>query len=380
MRILSVTGTILKDDAASWRIRNIIYLLKTMGHNVMLVQYVRDRNNKYSDTDNFNIDGVPSKIISVSKYSVHHQHLRELRKDEYNLVYGNTHYGALCALAGCLTKVPLVVDMHGGHIEEFLINRQSDTLTGKSHILSFELLHCKLREILVHNISRKIICVSRKMIRYLHERKGISLEKMTYVPNGVDLTSFKPVDEKKLNVLKHRLQLQNKITFGYIGGFHKWQGVGNLIMAAKRCKDPDCVFIIVGGPHRYKEENILFIPWTPREQLLEYYSVCDILVLPRPRHPSTEIAAPTKFAEYTAMGKPILTTDVGDPADLVKKYDCGIVVADNSPDNLLSGIFEFKRMPESQLKIMGERARILAEQEFDWSKVAILLQKAIYNV
>ena len=42
----------------------------------------------------------------------------------------------------------------------------------------------------------------------------------------------------------------------------------------------------------------IFIPKIPRAQIPDYYSACDVLVLPRPSHPATEIAAPTKFAEY----------------------------------------------------------------------------------
>ncbi len=78
-----------------------------------------------------------------------------------------------------------------------------------------------------------------------------------------------------------------------------------------------------------------------------------MLILPRPSHLATEMAAPTKFAEYTSMSKPVLTSNVGDAADLVKKYNSGIVVENNSTNNLINGINQFKNLKAAELKKMG---------------------------
>ena len=96
----------------------------------------------------------------------------------------------------------------------------------------------------------------------------------------------------------------------------------------------------------------------------DHYSMCDVFVLPRPSHPATEVAAPTKFAEYAAMGKPILVTRVGDAPDLVTKYGCGVVVADNSPAELAKGIRQITDLSHEQRSEMGRQARKLAESEF----------------
>lgn len=380
MKILSVTGSLCGSDAASWRIYNIINLLQKRGHKVELIQYVRNPISNSHCNHEISFGGIQSSIKRVSRYNVYFKHLEELNKDEYDLVYGNTHYGALCAILGFFKRIPLVLDMHGGHLEEFLFNTHFDLKTRISPRYLYKYFLCKFQEFLVLRKSNKIICVSHRMFDYLHNKKGISIAKLFYVTNGVDLNFFRPVSEEKIKRLKHQLKLDNKFLFGYIGGYQKWQGVENLITAARMIAEPKCAFIIVGGLRHYNEGNILFVPWLPIVQIPEYYSLCDVLVLPRPKHPATEIAAPTKFAEYAAMGKPILTTEVGDPADLVKKYGCGIVIEDNKPGSLVSGILKFKKMSKAQLKIMGKKARILAEQEFDWDKIAIQLEKVIQSV
>ena len=124
----------------------------------------------------------------------------------------------------------------------------------------------------------------------------------------------------------------------------------------------------------------VFIAIATKPYILNYYSLCDVLVLPRPSYPATEIAAPTKFAEYTSMSKPVLTTEVGDAADLVKKYKCGIVVADNSPENLAQGVREFNQKAADEFEVMGRNSRTLAENEFDWNKVAVNLYQAVADV
>ena len=46
-------------------------------------------------------------------------------------------------------------------------------------------------------------------------------------------------------------------------------------------------FIFVGG--NIEIENINVIPWIPREEIGGYYSICDVLVLPRPNHPQQKL-------------------------------------------------------------------------------------------
>lgn len=378
MKILSVTG-LLGDNAGSWRIWNIARLLQSRGHKVHLVQYVSKSTCDRLQGNKLGIGDISNSIVTVSRATVHIKHLRELAKDNYDLVYGNTHSGTFHCILGRLRGMPLIFDMHGGLIEEFLLNNQFYSRWKYSPRL-FEYLLNRSIDFADLHFSNKIICVSKKMIQYLHEEKGIPLEKMAYVTNGVDLDSYKPMNSKCIQILKRQLGLENKFIFGYIGGFAKWQGVENFIEAAKRVNNPELVFVIVGGEGESREGNLLFIPKIPRSEITNYYSICDVLVLPRPSHPATEIGAPTKFAEYTAMGKPILTTNIGDAAELVRKYDSGIVIKDNEVENLVGGILQFKSKCKDELEMMGKNSRRLATSEFDWNKVADNLLKVMEEI
>ena len=371
MKILSVKKSLLDDNAASWRMLNIARRLQSRGHEVHLVQYVINPIHGKLKGNKVNITDISTSIVTTSCLTVHIRHLRELAMDNYDLVFGDSHFGAFFSVLGKLKRVPLIFDMHGG-AEELLLKPNFISLGKYPIYMTIEHLDLKL--------STKVCCVSQKMIQHLHSQKGVPLAKMVYLTNGVDLDLFKPVHPNHAQAQREKLGLENKFIFGNIGGFSRWQGVENFIEAARVINDTKIAFVIVGADKQTKEGNTIFIPRVPRGQTPDYYSICDVLVLPRPSHIATEIAAPTKFAEYTAVGKPVLTTEVGDAADLVKKYDCGIVVASNSQKDLVQGILEFRSKSENELTTMGHGSRRLAENEFDWNKVIGKLIRVIDEI
>lgn len=371
MKILSIHISIPENNAEWWRISNLRKIMEDAGHEVDLIHYCdKSKYVKFEDKDKFSSD----KFITTSQLGVYFKHLKLLRNNNYDLVYANTGASAFCSLSGKLTKVPLVFDMHGDFLQELLL-RCGHSMNPKFladytlfRIMEFANLKC----------SNQIMCVSNRMIDYLHNSKGVGLEKMDYVTNGVDLDFFQ-YKKDKVQELKEKLNLEDKLVFGYVGGFQSWQGTENLIKAAKAIKDDEIAFLIVGGEKsdNVDDNNIVFIPKINRHEVPDYYSLSDVLILPRPSHLATEMAAPTKFAEYTSMSKPVLTSNVGDAADLVKKYNSGIVVENNSTNNLINGINQFKNLKAAELKKMGCNSRKLAENEFDWKSVGKNLLKSL---
>ena len=201
---------------------------------------------------------------------------------------------------------------------------------------------------------------------------------MVYAPNGVDLEFFRPMPRDALMSFRSELGISHDtLLVGYLGRFHRWQGVDALLEAARSFRDPEVEFLVVGGQETKREGNMSFVREVPLQRMPLYYALCDVVVLPRPRHPATEVAAPTKFAEYAAMGKPILLTNVGDAPKLVEKYRCGIVVKDNSPPELHKGIAHMKLCAGQTLLEMGLAARRLAENEFDFESTKRTLARCI---
>jgi glycosyltransferase involved in cell wall biosynthesis len=203
------------------------------------------------------------------------------------------------------------------------------------------------------------------MIKMLEER-GVPRNRTAYVPNCVDLEFFKPKTGPDVAEFRHRLGIApGKLLFGYLGRMHPWQGVEQFIAAAREHNDSNAAFVIVGNNETKTEGNLHFAGKVPLAAMRDFYSICDVCVLPRPSHPATEVAAPTKFAEYASMGKPIIATEVGDAPDFIREYGCGVVVANNSPAELIRGFRWMQEFDDGQRSAMGWEARRLAETEFN---------------
>lgn len=384
MNVLSLSIGIPTNSAKWWRISNISNQLQKRGHKVYHICY-----GKRSESSKSNNNGLEKlqqcsedvTIVDSNLLKAPVIHLRDhLSTEYYDCVYGNNHFGTFLGNLSEFRGVPVIYDIHGDIVHEHLIRGRSEGgHLGISTIVKSGKLLPKIvikRSNLI--ASSKVLCVSQKMVDQVRA-KGIDERKIAYVPNGVDLDFFSPfnkIPDSTIDLLK----IERELVFGYVGGFQEWQGVHQLISIAKNTHDDDIGFLIVGKFEGVKR-NIQFVPRIQRVNVPKYYSLCDVLVLPRPHHPATEVAAPTKFVEYAAMGKPILSTNVGDAPGLIRKYDCGIVVEDNCETNIRRGINEFKHLSDFELAEMGRNARLMALKEFDWDdlgdSLSMILQELV---
>jgi glycosyltransferase involved in cell wall biosynthesis len=362
-KVLCVTSYLLGDNAASWRVMNLARSLRDQGYAVAINQYVRRLSLPASDHQDDNSFGIPSTVVVSPRPVCLLRHLRCLARDHYDLVIGNNINGALFSLLGRF-RLPLVLDMHGDMVAE--LSLESPNHLGRQTVIyhARRLLY-RATDYVTCTASSRISCVSRTMMRVLSAR-GIREEKLVYAPNCVDLEFFRPSPDRQVPFLKEALGIESdKLLVGYVGRLQQWQGVECFLDAARTIGDPNFAFLIVGGNENRREGNLHFVSQVPVSQIPQYYGICDVLVLPRPRHTATEVAAPTKFAEYAAMGKPILAADVGDAGDLIRKYQCGVVVENNKPASLREGIIQLNNLSSENLAHMGRAARNLAENEFD---------------
>ena len=378
VNILSVIMSLGVAGDAMWvRIYHIAKALEENGHQVNLSHYIIKINSTKHKPILNSIEKYETeyhvrstKICNV--FSIFYKYLKDLKAGNYDIIYGNTFMGAFIPiLFKKVNNTPVILDMHGLASEEYRLKEPN---------YNFNMFFCELLEFITIRFADKIFCVSENMVQHLHIKKGVPLEKLVYITNGVDLDFFKNIGDTKVQLLKKELGIENKFVFGYIGGEQKWQGLGNFIEAAKKVKNEDIAFIVVGGNKKPIDDNIIYISKVPQTQITHYYSICNVLVLPRPAHIATDVAAPTKFAEYIAMGKPILTTNVGDAADLVRQYKNGLIVENNSPENLKKGILEFLDIGEDTLVEMGIKSLKLAEDEFDWGKISDKIYESLKEI
>lgn len=375
MEILSVNVGAPADDYSAWvRKIKIAHLMKSLGHQVDFIIYSWEKD--INEEILTNIPG-PCQVVRVSRLNFFFKHLEILGRKNYDVVFCNGQFSHALLFLTKLKNVVLIMDKHGDMVEEFLLLK--DGFQYRPRFMVWY-LYLKVIDTLNFYFADRITCVSHKMIESLCKR-GFKSKNLFYVTNGIEDHFFDTPDKQTIQKLKEKLGIKDQMVFTYLGAFEKWQGVDEFIKAAESLKnDAEIVFVIVGGEKEVKEGNIHLIPKVPQEIVSQYYALSDVLVLPRPSHPATEVAAPTKFPEYLAMGKPILTTNVGDAACFVEKNHCGIVVRNNNPECLKEGIIQFKNKNKDDMRFMGVNSRKLAEKEFSIDKMDGDLSIALDNI
>jgi glycosyltransferase involved in cell wall biosynthesis len=214
-----------------------------------------------------------------------------------------------------------------------------------------------------------VIVVSRPL-RERVVRLGFPAERVEVVTNGVDLERFPSADAGPLRDVP---------LVAYAGRFDEWQGVQNLVrLAAGAGRDYRLRVVGFGNGDAGAKARIAgaaagggsveLLDWTPQERLVPLLADADLLLIPREKSAATEVAMPTKFAEYLALGRPLLLTRVGEPAAIVERARCGLVV-DPEPEALVAGVRRFAALPASERREMGRRGRGLAEREFRWPEI-----------
>ena len=374
MKILSVKVGPPADDYSAWiRKIKIANIIRSLGHEMDFVIYTRsdEFNDKILDDISF-----PFEIVKVSRLNIYFKHFKILKQKDYDIVFCNGQATQAVLFLTKLTGVKFILDKHGDIVKELLL-----LYDGFKFNLSFIFwyLFFRLIDFLNLNFSDKILCVSHEMVEDVYKR-GLRKDRAAYVTNGINLNFFEKTEIKVIEKMKKDFNISDKLIFLYAGACEKWQGVSTFINAARILKnETELVFIIVGGKRKGREDNLIYVPKVSQKEVQNYYAMSDVLVLPRPSHPATEIAAPTKFPEYCAMGKPILTTNVGDASLFVKKYNCGVVVDSDDPQSMVDGILKLKKSNPNELEIMGLNSRKLAEEEFSIEKMAKDLSSALEN-
>jgi len=178
--------------------------------------------------------------------------------------------------------------------------------------------------------------------------RGIPSEKITVIPNAVDIDQFQPITEKD-NALLTELKLSDKKVFGFIGSFYEYEGLELLVKAmAKLKKDcPDSHLLLVGGGQtENKLKNIVsqldlsdYVTFTGRvnhQAVMRYYSIIDLLVYPRLSMRLTDLVTPLKPLEAMAMGRPCLASDVGGHKELITDQKDGLLFKAGDIDSLTS--------------------------------------------
>lgn len=166
----------------------------------------------------------------------------------------------------------------------------------------------------------------------------------------------------------------DRFSIQYSGNFGRLHDLLTLLEAARLLQSFPLKFVFIGGGAKhaqieaYKEafklENVLQLPYQPRERLRESLTACDLSAIGL--IPGAEdTVAPSKFYGILASGRGVLliARRSCDLAQLVIREECGIVVEPGEAAELAQQLQTLSQEPE-RVAAMGRRSLKLYRQRF----------------
>lgn len=209
---------------------------------------------------------------------------------------------------------------------------------------------------------------------------SIDLQKVYHINNGVDLDAFK--ENEKVYKFEDQ-DLDNEKTFKviYTGSIRLVNNVKTIVNAAQVVKNESpnaIIFLIYGeGSDRKNLEdfckenninNVVFKGYVNKNRIPYVLSKSNLNIIHFEDNQIKKYGASlNKMFEYFASGKPTVS-DCEFGYDLIKRYNCGMVVDHADPEQLAKTIIEFSNMSKNQYEQYCKNA-ITAANDYDYQRL-----------
>ena len=339
----------------------IKYILYLTYRNIASLLNPHNFSNLYKDL--LSGRGYPSLLYDIlwnDRYCRGKESIRKNVKEILNVtqkvevLHAETHWAAIvCSKIKRQIGIPYIFDMHGLVADEAKGAGASD-----SWVKFCQEIECEA----VKNADY-VTVVSNLMKKYINEKYNKSLDQIIVIPNGT-----------KLHPNRASFNLPLKVVYG--GNFAYFEGVLDFVKIPQIMNSDQHQFFLIGdGELRneifdYINKNfidIIYLGKKPREKALERFCDMQIGVAPSTKDLVRRVASPIKVLDYAACGLPIVTVDVGEWSDMIKKYDCGIVTENSDPQEFATAIEQLR--DEKVWKQKSDNARTMIQEEYLWDKV-----------
>lgn len=219
--------------------------------------------------------------------------------------------------------------------------------------------------------------------------RGIPADKVTVIPNAVDIESFQ-LSGAPDAVLKSRLGLDGATVIGFIGSFYAYEGLDLLLDAfpAMLARRPELrVLLVGGGPQEANlkaqaerlgiADKVIFTGRVPHGEVSRYYDLIDLLAYPRHSMRLTELVTPLKPLEAMAQGRIFLASDVGGHKELIRDGETGRLFKANSATALAAVAEELLAQRDHWL-VYRTAGREFVEKVRNWRN-SVANYKSVYD-
>jgi len=212
-------------------------------------------------------------------------------------------------------------------------------------------------------------------------RRGVRREHITLVPNAIDPKVFTPVARDTL--LANELGLpEDAFVVGYIGSVVGYEGLDDLVSAVAQLAPelPQLRLLVVGDgdalPSLRQQiaslelsgHAILTGRVDPKETQ-RYYSLLQVVALPRKPYTVCQLVSPLKPLEAMAMRVPVVVSDVHALKEMVEDGVCGLVFPAGRVDALADSLRKLITSPQLRQQLADAAYRDVTTKR-TWAQIA----------
>lgn len=240
-------------------------------------------------------------------------------------------------------------------------------------------LRYRLTRALESKVFRKVTAVTTicEGLRQDIVARGIPTEKVTVIPNAVDIEHFSVGAQADLE-MEEELGLSGKTVLGFIGSFYAYEGIPLLLEAMPQMivSNPDLRLLLVGGGPQEElikskiielglQDVVVMTGRVPHTEVQNYYNLVDVFIYPRLSMRLTDLVTPLKPLEAMAQGKLVVASDVGGHKELITHgHNGNLFQADNA--NELARVVTELLDTKNSWPEMKSNGRQFVEQERNW--------------
>jgi glycosyltransferase involved in cell wall biosynthesis len=183
-----------------------------------------------------------------------------------------------------------------------------------------------------------VIAVSRVLAERAMEQGARSVH---YLPNGIDIPRYQQADR---SLWRSKLNLEGHV-IGLIGNHDRWDEMDKVLQAAARLQHQPLTFLIAGrgaAMDRAKQmaaqnslPHLRFHAAFTADDAPGIVSAIDVGLCPYRRTPGADARSPMRLLEYSALGKPVVCTDLNEVRRM--NFENVLLVEDNA-EALADGI------------------------------------------
>ncbi|MEI8570894.1 glycosyltransferase, exosortase A system-associated [Methylomonas sp. EFPC1] len=219
--------------------------------------------------------------------------------------------------------------------------------------------------------------------------RGVAAEKITVIPNAVDIDKFTYGEAAEPN-LQAELGLSGKIVLGFIGSFYAYEGLLLLLDALPAIiqQQPDVRLLLVGGGPQQQQilqkiealslQDCVILPGrVAHDQVQRYYNLVDIFVYPRLAMRLTDLVTPLKPLEAMAQGRLLVASDVGGHHELIRDRETGYIFKAGDKTALAQTVLAVLDQ-QDQWEQVRRAGRRYVEEERNWQR-SVSHYQAVYG-